>query len=293
MDLKYFLLIVLSSFLHAFYNFLMRKKDGNQLYLNGVFVIAALISFLFIFITKGYEGVPWRNIPYVYLASLFYVLYQIFLNRAYELGGNISTIYPLAVLSPLFIPFWAFFLLGEKISFLTAIGILITVLGAIAIQINIFSPREIRGLFVFKSDSAGTIARFAIAASFVYSFGAVVEKLRISTFQISTYVFLIIGFMSINMMVYMLFLRRLEFVKYMSDNWKIIGVGAVGLFLSFLFFRLALQKIAVSVAVPVRQASIIFAILFGVMFLKENFTAKKLAAVVIIILGIALINIGL
>jgi len=32
MDLKYLLLIVVSSFLHAFYNLLMRREDGNQFF---------------------------------------------------------------------------------------------------------------------------------------------------------------------------------------------------------------------------------------------------------------------
>jgi len=244
-------------------------------------------------VTGGYEGVPWRKVPYVHLASLFYILYQVFLNKSYELGVDISTNYPLAVLSPLFIPLRAFLLLGERISPLTAIGIVVTVFGAIAIQVNIFSMREIGRLFALRGDSTNVSARFAIAASFVYSLGAVCEKYRISTFHISAYVFLNITFMSLNMTADMLFTGKREYVRSILGKWKNIAAGAAGLFLSFLFFRMALQKIAVSVAVPIRQVSIIFAVLFGIMFLKESFTARKLAAVIIIILGIILINIGL
>jgi len=129
LQLIYFLFIVLSSLLHAFYNFLMRKKGGSQLYLNAVFTTATLISFIAVLAVRGYKDLPWHNVPYIYAASVFYVLYQVFVNKAYREGGNISTTYPLSVLSPLFIPVWAMLLLGEKISLLTAAGILLLLLG--------------------------------------------------------------------------------------------------------------------------------------------------------------------
>ncbi len=291
MSIIYFSFIVLSSFLHAFYNFLMRKKDGDQFYLTAVFIVATLISFPVILGTGGYKNIQWDKIPYIYGASLFYVLYQVFVNISYRKGGNISTNYPLSVLSPLFIPIWAFFLLGEKISVLTAAGIVITVLGAIAIQLKGFSMGEILNVFRFKMDSAG--ARFAIAASFVYSFGAIFDKYVVSAFPLTTYLFFIIGFMSLNMMVYMIISRKSEVIRYARENRRIVLIGGTGLFFSFLFFRLALQKVAVSVAVPIRQFSIIFAVLLGVIVLKEELRAGKFAAITIIIAGILLVNLGL
>jgi uncharacterized membrane protein len=274
-----FLFIVISSFLHAFYNFLMRKKDGSYLYLNGIFITAGLISFFAVLITKGYKDISWHNVPYIYGASFFYILYQIFVSISYQKGGNISTNYPLTVLSPLFIPIWAFFLLGEKISLLTAIGIIVTVLGAIAIQITMFSIREIMKILTLNKDYVG--ARFAIAASFAYSFGAIFDKYRVSAFPITTYLFFIIGFMSINMIIYMILSHQFQISEYIFKNWKIVSIGGIGLFFSFLFFRLALQKIAVSIAVPIRQVSIIFAILFGLIFLNETLKAEKHVAIII------------
>jgi len=291
MEIKYLFFIVLSSFLHAFYNFLMRKNGGDQYFLNGIFVSAALISIFSTLISNGYSNIPWHNVPYIYGASFFYILYQIFVNKSYQRGGNISTNYPLTVLSPLFIPIWAFFLLGEKISVLTAIGIFITVLGAIMVQISKFSLSELKKMFMLNKDYIG--ARFAITASLMYSFGAIFDKYRISTFLVTTYLSFIISFMAMNMIIYMFFSQRLDFIKYTLINWRITFIGGLTLFFSFLFFRLALQKINVSIAVPIRQVSIIFAILFGVAFLKEIFKFEKLVAVFIILIGIILINIGL
>lgn len=291
MELKYLLFIVLSSFLHSFYNFLMRKNEGDHYFLNGIFIVAALLSFVTVFISGGYENIPWQNVPYVYGASLFYILYQIFVNKSYQGGGNISTNYPLTVLSPLFIPVWAFFILGEKISLITGTGILITVLGAVMVQIKNFSIDEFIKMFRMNKDYKG--ARYAITASFMYSFGAIFDKFKIISFHVTTYLALIICFMAINMFIYMMLTGRRDFITGGFLNWKSTTLGGISLLFSFLFFRLALAKIDVSVAVPLRQVSIVFAILFGVVLLKEKFRKEKIAAVIVIFIGILLINMGL
>jgi uncharacterized membrane protein len=69
-------------------------------------------------------------------------------------------------------------------------------------------------------------------------------------------------------------------------------LGGITLYFSFLFFRVALKEVFVSLAVPVRQVAIIFAILLGVLFLKEKIEARNLLGSLIIILGIVLINAG-
>ena len=291
MEIKYLALIVISSALHAFYNFLMRKNGGDHYFLNGILLAAGLLSVIAMTLLKGYAEIPWNNVPYIYGASFFYILYQIFVNKAYQQGGAISTSYPLTVLSPLFIPIWAFIVLGEKISMLTGVGIGATVLGAMMVQMKEISLTELKKMFQFNKDYKG--ARYAILSSFVYSFGAIFDKYRVSSFQASAYLGLLVGFMSLNMIIYMLISGRADFMGYTSKNWKILLIGGIALLFSFLFFRLALQKIDVSIAVPMRQTAIIFAIIFGVVFLKEKFKMEKVVAVIVIFVGILLINIGM
>jgi len=291
MQLIYLLFIVTSAFLHSFYNFLMRKNDGDRYFLNGVFIVAATLSVASVFIDEGYKNIPWQYAPYVFGAALFYTLYQVFTNKAYELSSSISTSYPLTVLSPLFIPIWAYFILGERISPVTGLGIFITVLGAIMVQIKDYSFGELKKMFRFSKDYKA--ARYAIAASFVYSFGAIFDKAKVSYFPPTTYLALIVSFMAINMFVYMLITKSKGFISGGFKNWKLTTIGGVAMLFSFLFFRLALAKVHVSIAVPVRQVAIIFAILFGVVFLKEKFNLKKLAAVIVIFAGIILINAGI
>jgi drug/metabolite transporter (DMT)-like permease len=204
-SLRYIWFIVISALLHAFYNFLMRKASGDKGFLLTMFLVATGLAAIIAVLTGGLAAVPWRQIPYVYGASFFYIQYQILVSKAYE-SGNISALYPLTVLSPIFIPIWSFFFLSETISFITGTGVVLTVVGAILVKIQAMTIREFKKIIRFHQEYAG--ARFALGASFVYSFGAVFDKSRIASFSLTTYLFLIIGFMTVNMVVYWHFWKK-------------------------------------------------------------------------------------
>ena len=290
MKVEYLIFVVLSAFLHASYNYLMKTRSGSPFFLNWVFIGASLLSFITVLLGRGYTNVPWHSIPYIYGASLFYTLYQVFVNKSYR-HGNISVNYPLSVLSPLFIPIWAFFFLSERISPVTGMGITVTVAGAIAVQMSEFSLGEFKKIAKIKGTSSG--APFAIAASFAYSFGAVFDKSRVGAFSISSYLVIIIGFMTLNMIAYTALSKGSAGLGYIRTNWKTVAVGSVLVYFSFFIFRLALPHIHVSVAVPLRLVSIVFAILFGVVLLKERMGPGKVAATLLIITGLLLVNLGL
>ena len=73
---------------------------------------------------------------------------------------------------------------------------------------------------------------------------------------------------------------------------KVGILGGLIFYFSNFFFRVALKAVYVSLAVPVRQVAILFAILLGVLFLKEKIGRRAVIGSIIIILGIILINAG-
>ncbi len=290
MKVEFLIFIILSAFLHAFYNFLMRRSDGSRAFLVCMFTVGGLTAAAIVFATGNFKNIPWNNVPYIYGASFFYILYQVFVSRSYE-HGNISTHYPLTVLSPVLIPVWAFFILGEKISFLTGLGILITIMGAFMVKLNSFTWIEIKKMFQLSKDYRG--ARFALAASLMYSFGAIFDKSKISSFNLVTYIGFILVFMSANLIIYSIVWERQSFRSYLPKHWYFILLGGITVFLSFFTFRVALREVMVSIAVPVRLISIIFAILLGIILLKEKPDIKKLIGALVIIGGIILVSLGI
>ncbi len=290
MRIEYLLYIVLSAFLHSFYNFLMRKSNGSKVFLVSMFTVAGFTAVAIAFLTGNYRDIPWHNVPYIYGASFFYILYQIFVSKSYE-HGDISTHYPLTVLSPIFIPVWAYFLLAEKISFLTGAGIIITIIGAFMVKLNAFTRVEIKKMFRLSKDYRG--ARFALAASLMYSFGAIFDKSRIAAFNIETYIGFILLFMALNLIIYMVIFQKKPVISYIPKYRYFILLGGITVFLSFFTFRVALREVMVSVAVPVRQVSIVFAILLGIIMLRERPDINKLIGSLVIIGGIILVNLGI
>ncbi len=289
MEIKYILFIVVSAFFHAFYNYLMRRSGGSRTFLLWMFTAASLIATVVTAVRGDYRDIPWAYVPYILGASSFYILYQVFVAKSYE-QGNISANYPLTVLSPIFIPFWAFLFLGERISFLTGMGIMVTVAGAVLVKLNAFNRAELKKMFTFNRDYVG--ARFALGASFVYSFGAVFDKSKIAHFSLSIYLFFLLYFMTLQLLVYHSVIRRKPFLSYIKSHWKPVLIGGIVVNLSFYTFRIALKVVPVSITVPVRQVAVVFAILLGVFSLKEKISPGKLLGSAVIIAGIILVNMG-
>jgi drug/metabolite transporter (DMT)-like permease len=75
-------------------------------------------------------------------------------------------------------------------------------------------------------------------------------------------------------------------------NWKLILMSGPILMASFIAFRYGLKMAPVSYAVPVRQVSILFGVLLGMLFLKESYGRIRLGSAGLILLGAFLIKFG-
>jgi hypothetical protein len=64
----------------------MRKASGDEGFLLTTFMVATGLAALMAVLTGGLAASPWRQLPYVYGASFFYIQYQILVSEAYELG---------------------------------------------------------------------------------------------------------------------------------------------------------------------------------------------------------------
>lgn len=169
-------------------------------------------------------------------------------------------------------------------------GIVITLIGAMSIKVNIFSIGNFSGGIQKLSKYKGS--GFALFAAFAYSFGAVFDKIKIDRFTTINYMGLLIPFMCINLLIYNLIFEKEAMKLRTGFSKKLLVSGGISLALSFLFFRFALKEVPVSIAVPMRLISIIFAIVLGVTLLKEKITKRELLSALIIIAGITIINLG-
>jgi len=287
MTTVYLLLITVSGLLHAFYNFLMRRQKGSRIFLTGMFIAGAIFSVVVTFVAGVPVEIAWQAVPNVFFAALFYTLYQVFISKGFE-KGDIALVYPLAMLSPLFIPVLALIFLDEIIPFYVWIGIFITIGGVFLIQINSLTFHELKKMIRLSKDYR--TARIALLASFMYAFGSVLDKSKIGEFHILIYLNLLLIFMALQLILWSALFERKAIVGYSGKNISLILAAGAVLMLSFTTFRVALQHVFVSIAVPLRLSSIVFAVMFGVLLLKEKLSRNRILGILILLAGLILIQ---
>ncbi len=285
-------LIIFSAFMHSSYNFLFKQSDNKTIFLWSIFSIS-IVFMTVIGMANGTQYIyPTGKIVLLsVISAFFFTLYQIYTGKAYSLSeGDLSLVYPLSITGPIYIPFLAYFIIGERISAITFTGILVAMFGAYIIQLNT-SLRQFR---FSKFDFSKKHIRYAAFAGFIYSFGAVIDKIGVEGNKFFLYTYWVIIFMFIYMSINIFLKRNLRkqiLQCYKNIPFKVI-IGATLLTLSFLSYRYAMQTTSISATAGARQVSSLFGVLIGSFILKERYGTMRFIASLFIIVGIVLIKIG-
>ena len=224
-------------------------------------------------------------------SAAFFTSYHLSAARAYAADeGDLSMSYPLTTLAPIFIPFWAYLLLGDSFTIKVIAGIIIATVGTYCIQLK-FGQERIR----FRSLGFGSEAvRFALLASFLYSFGGISDKIGVSQsgfymFTVWLMTMIFIYFTSVVLLNKRIRSRALHCYRHYPLR---VLLGGFLLFFSNISYRFGLEATDVSYAAGVRQSATLFAVLMGVFLLKEPYGLFRFISGLIIALGIVLIKIG-
>ncbi len=285
-------LIIFSALMHSSYNFMFKQSRDKLLFLWSMFSVSILImTTIGAICGRQYIYPDIKIFILSAVSALFFTLYQIYTGKAYSLsGGDLSLTYPLSITGPMYIPFLAFIFIGEKISAVTFLGILTAMFGAYAIQLN----TSLRNFKLKKLDLSKKHIRYAAFAGFIYSFGAVIDKIGVGNDRFFLYTYWVIIFMFTYMTLNILLksnLRNKIFKCYKNVPFKVL-LSAILLTLSFLSYRYAMQTTSISATAGARQISSLFGVLAGIFVLKESYGAMRFIAALLIVIGIILIKIG-
>jgi len=288
-----FVIVILSALMHAVYSALIKSSENKTIFIWSIYSFAVIIIFAVSpFLTREFL-IPdqWGVLLYAALSGLFFTFYNLFAGKAYSSEqGDLSISYPLSTTAPIYIPAWAYFSLNEAISPQALLGILVVVIGAYLIQLN--SP--LGHLRLRKVSFRNKAVRYALLAGFLYSFGAIADKIGVMRSNFFVFTTCVIVLMFIYFTGVVLGSRRLRsqiFQSYRNTPFKVMLSGTV-LFLSFYLFRYALGIAKVSYAASVRQVASLFGVLLGIYILGEPYGPLRLIATLFIVLGIVLIKMG-
>jgi drug/metabolite transporter (DMT)-like permease len=290
-------IVLLSAAIHAVWSVAI-KGSQDPLSFNLLQAIPLGILFVPVAVAADPTSLPARFFWILAASGLAHAVYLYGLSRAFE-QGDLTLVYPIARSTPAFLPLVAVPLLGEHISLAGAAGIATVVAGMWAVQLGGTSgarldANALRGGFL---DPGLGFALVALAATVGYG---LTDKALMSLLAavdtplgLPPAVFAFFAIWTGCLVVFVpLAVRRLDratFVRTLRADWRracmasAIGVLGYGLILH------ALADAEASYVVAVRQSSVLFVLVLGVVFLRERPSGVRIAGALATVAGVALI----
>jgi drug/metabolite transporter (DMT)-like permease len=282
-------IVLVAAFLHAFWNYLAKKSRNKIAFIWWAILFSTILFFpMFIYywsaVTISSDG--WVCIV---ATGVLHAFYFWFMAGAYE-RGDLSLVYPLARGSgPLFVPILAVLLLNEQLSISGVLGITFVILGIFSIHLRSFSIQSMLEPFLAMRGggslwalcTGGTIAGYSL-----------VDKIGVTIVHPPVYIYLMFVITLLLLSPYVFVKERLDLKKEWNINKiQILIVGFLDLF-TYLMILFALQISKVSYVAAVREVSIVFSALIGIILLQEKNASQKLFGAVLISLGVVLIGLS-
>jgi uncharacterized membrane protein len=282
-------LVLASAFLHAGWNYLLKKSDRKI-----VFIWWFLLMSVIIYIPILPYFLPGVSIPRegwfcIVASGLIHAVYFWFMGGAYQ-RGDLSLVYPLARGSgPLFVPMLAVVLLGEEIALLGGIGILFIIVGIYCVHLHSFSSSAFLEPFRALRGGASLWALFTGLAIASYS---LVDKVGVGLVYPPVYIYIMMLITWLTITPWVLIRER----HGLKSEWQrhkgaIVAVGFLSGF-TYLMILFALTMSKVSYVAAVREVSIVLSAYFGIVYLGEKHGRQKLLGAVLICLGVVAIGLS-
>lgn len=285
-----FVLILASGLLHALYNFLIKRSRNKTVFIWWLFAFSTALFTLALPVFPGQFPAPDFVVLFLGAAGAFcFVLYHLFTGRAYR-DGDLSVVYPLSQTGMLYLPLWGMFFFGEKLSLIGLCGIFTVTAGGYLLQVQRLNVAELLRPFGSLVDQS---VQAALAAGFVYSLGAIIDKSGVDGYSPLYFTYILVVFMLAMMTVNLLRpCHRIDIMAEWRENRRFILAGGPLMMGSFISFRYGLALAPMSYAVPVRQISVLAGVVIGIVFLGESCGRLRITAALVILAGVSMIRFG-
>lgn len=273
------LLVLVAALLHAGWNALVKLSGDHLLLLAVLHANSAIIALLFVPVLPLPAPASW---PYLAASVVLHVGYLLFLVGAYR-HGDLGHVYPLARGSaPLLVTIVSLTILGEGLSAQTLAAVLIIAFGILALAFH-------GGVSVLKEREAVAYALgtgvFIAAYTVVDGVGA---RLAGSPHAYAAWLFTLDGLCFIVLVI--LWRGRALYTTWRAD-WQGALLGGA---MSLAAYWLVIWAMTLGPIAPVsalRETSVIFAPIIGALFLKESFARRRVAAAVVVVVGVVLLRV--
>jgi len=282
------LLVLASAFIHASWNFILKKSGGGS----GVIALSCTLSLAIYLpvlagaaIVQHYEF-QWIHLALMFLSGMVHLVYFLLLDRAYRSGGDLSIVYPLArATGPLLTILFAIAVIGERPGPVPLAGAVLIGISALVLTGNPFAWH--------KSEARKAVG-FALLTGMTIAVYTLTDKWSVAAWLIPPLVY-DWGCNFFRCLV-IVPLTRHRNPGAMATAWRekrgTVLVIAAASPLSYILVLTAMVFTPVSLVAPAREVSILFAALMGAHLLKEGDVTRRAIAAVGMVLGISGLALG-
>ncbi len=280
MELPVFLVVMLAALFHAAWNALV-KVDGDRLTFMAFMLVVCGVGALSA--TPFLPAPNPESWPYIAFSILLHQGYNICLLLAYRFG-DFSHVYPLARGSaPLIVAVLSVAFIGEKLG--NAALIAVVMMGA-----GIMSLSFTRGSQNLRNPWA---AVFALGTGFFIAGYTLTDGVgaRLAGSP-HGYAAWMLGLEWIPFVIFVFWRRKAKTFARLGRVWK--PAMATGLMSMAAYWAViwAMTEAPIALVAALRETSIVFALLFGVVFLKERLSLMRLAAIFTTLAGTILLKLS-
>jgi uncharacterized membrane protein len=236
--------------------------------------------------------IPLSHLNYKFWIAIIYICFistpfeTIFYYEALK-EEDISLVIPILSLAPALTIVFSFFLLREIPTFLGTVGVLCIVLGIYALKIGQAKEGILQPIHHLRNSRGVRLMALVMVS---LALGSVFDKLGVT--NSNAYFYTLVNY--IGVCISLLIIACVKARSHLKDlfihakSFFVIGIFVAGY---TLLYSLALEAGSAFYVVSIRNASILFTMLFSYLFLKEKGLKEKLFAGFLIFIGLVCINI--
>jgi drug/metabolite transporter (DMT)-like permease len=266
-------LVILSAIAHAVWNALVKSAGDRMLTMVAIRTTGMMLGLIALPFVDWPAPESWK---WLAVTSVVMFAYYALLVRSYGVG-DMSVVYPLARgLAPVLTTIAAFLAIGEALSTGQVAAVALISLGILVLSFGAGASRGAVGFALATGVSVATYSFFAglgvRAAGTVLGFQACLE--------------IVTGF---GTCCYGVVVRRADLAIYVRRHGAIGLLAGVVAAAGFLAFLVAATSLPLGPVSAVRETSVIFGAVLGTIVLKEGFGPRRIAAAMLVTVGIVLL----
>jgi drug/metabolite transporter (DMT)-like permease len=279
MEIHVFLAVLFAAACHAGWNSLLKLRLEPLLALSLISAAAGLVMIVLLPFVSLPPLEAWK---YIFASLAIHMVYYVSLGEAYR-TGDLGQVYPIARgAAPLMTALGAWHWHGEALGQNGWFGVFVLATG-----IMVLSLKGSSGTNRFDRRAVGFALITALSISAYTLADGTGARVGDSAWPYIVWLFVLDGLM---MLVFGLVYYRRQFVTAFQQSWLLVLGGGALSAAAYAIAIWAMTQAPIAMVAALRETSVLFAAVIGVIVLKEAVRPIRIAAAVLVMSGMLLLR---